>query len=142
MKKLWSKLSELQKMLLLASIVGLVFILASIIGVIFGQWGWMIGVSLGTLVELLNLFFLYKGSEMALKNSKTALFLTMYFVRMMLYAGGLILLVLLQFTWKVSVFNNSFWGYLIGITPMQLVVIIVMARSGKSPLDIAKKEEN
>lgn len=141
MKKCWSKLSDLKKMLLLACLIGLVFILASIVGAVFGQWGWMIGVAIGTVIEMINLFFLYKGSEMALKSSKAALFLLMYFTRMVLYAGGILILVLLQFTWKVEVFSNAFWGYLIGITPMQLIVIIVMARSGKSPMDIAKKEE-
>lgn len=141
MKKCWNKLSDLKKMLFLACLIGFVFILASIVGVIFGQWGWMIGVTLGTVIEMLNLFFLYKGSELALKSSKAGLFLLMYFARMILYAGGILILVLLQFTWKISIFDNSFWGYLIGITPMQLIVIIVMARTGKSPMDIAKKEE-
>lgn len=141
MKKCWSKLSDLKKMLVLACLIGFVFILASIAGAVFGQWGWMIGVTIGTVIEMINLFFLYKGSEMALKSSKAALFLLMYFTRMVLYAGGILILVLLQFAWKVEAFNNAFWGYLIGITPMQLIVIIVMARSGKSPMDIAKKEE-
>ena len=141
MKKCWNKLSELKKMLFLAFLIGFVFILASIVGALFGQWGWMIGVTLGTAIEMLNLFFLYKGSELALKSSKAGLFLLMYFARMILYAGGILILVLLQFTWKISIFDNSFWGYLIGITPMQLIVIIVMARTGKSPMDIAKKEE-
>lgn len=141
MKKCWNKLSDLKKMLVLACLIGFVFILASIVGAIFGQWGWMIGVTLGTVIEMLNLFFLYKGSELALKSSKAGLFLLMYFARMILYAGGILILVLLQFTWKISIFDNSFWGYLIGITPMQLIVIIVMARTGKSPMDIAKKEE-
>lgn len=141
MKKCWNKLSDLKKMLVLACLIGFVFIIASIAGVVFGQWGWMIGVTLGTAIEMLNLFFLYKGSELALKSSKAGLFLLMYFARMILYAGGILVLVLLQFTWKISIFDNSFWGYLIGITPMQLIVIIVMARTGKSPMDIAKKEE-
>lgn len=140
MKKL-AKCSDLAKMLILASLIGFVLILASISGAVFGQFGWMIGVAIGTVVELVNLVFLYKASELALKESKTSLFILLYFARMFLYVAGILLLVLFQYRWYIEVFTNSFWGYLIGITPMQIVVIIVMAKSGKTPLEIASKKE-
>ena len=128
-------------MLLLASLIGIVLILASIIGIVYGQFGWIIGVSIGTVVELVNLVLLYKSSEIALKDSKMSLFLLLYFARMLLFVVGILLLVLLQYRFYVEVFNNSFWGFIIGISPMQIVVIIVMAKSGKTPMDIAKKDE-
>ena len=140
MKKL-AKCSDLVKMLILASLIGFILILASIVGAVFGQFGWMIGVAIGTVIELVNLVCLYKGSELALKESKTSLFILLSFARMFLYVAGILLLVLLQYRWYIEVFTNSFWGYLIGITPMQIVVIIVMAKSGKTPLEIASKKE-
>lgn len=141
MKNYLKKCSDLKKMLLLASLIGIVLILASIIGIVYGQFGWIIGVSIGTVVELVNLVLLYKSSEIALKDSKMSLFLLLYFARMLLFVVGILLLVLLQYRFYVEIFNNSFWGFIIGISPMQIVVIVVMAKSGKTPMDIAKKDE-
>lgn len=141
MKNYLKKCSELKKMLLLASLIGTILILASIIGIVYGQFGWIIGVSFGTLVELVNLVLLYKSSEIALKDSKMSLFLLLYFARMLLFVVGILLLVLLQYRFYVEIFNNSFWGFIIGISPMQIVVIVVMAKSGKTPMDIAQKDE-
>lgn len=141
MKNYLAKCSDLKKMILLASVIGLALILASIVGAVFGQFGWMVGVALGTVVEIVNLFLLFKSSELALKETKSSLFLLLYFVRMLLYVAGILVLVLLQFFWHISFFDNSFWGFIIGISPMQIVVIIVMAKSGKGPLEIAEKKE-
>lgn len=141
MKNYLKKCSDLKKMVLLASLIGTILILASIIGIVYGQFGWIIGVSIGTLVELVNLVLLYKSSEIALKDSKMSLFLLLYFARMLLFVVGILLLVLLQYRFYVEIFNNSFWGFIIGISPMQIVVIVVMAKSGKTPMDIAKKDE-
>ena len=141
MKNYLKNCSDLAKLLLASSIVGIVLILASITGIVFGQPGWMIGIALGTVVELVNIYLLYKGSELALKHFKASLFIIVYFTRMTLYIAGILVLVLMQYQFNIEVFNNSFWGFLIGITPMQAVVIIVMAKSGKSPIDIAEKKE-
>lgn len=141
MKNYLKNCSDLAKLLLAASAVGIVLILASIVGIVFGQPGWMIGIALGTVVELVNIYLLYKGSELALKHFKASLFIIVYFTRMTLYIAGILVLVLMQYQFNIEVFNNSFWGFLIGITPMQAVVIIVMAKSGKSPIDIAEKKE-
>ena len=78
---------------------------------------------------------------MALKYFKASLFLIMYFSRMTLYIAGILVLVLLQYQFEVHVFDNSFWGFIIGITPMQAVVIIVMIKTGKGPIEIAEKKE-
>lgn len=141
MKNYLAKCSDLKKMVLLASLIGIVLTLASIAGAVFGQFGWMIGVVIGTIVEVVNLFLLYKSSELALKETKSSLFLLLYFVRMIFYVAGILVLVLLQYFWHISFFDNSFWGFIIGISPMQIVVIIVMARSKKGPLEIAEKKE-
>lgn len=141
MKNYLAKCSDLKKMVLLACLIGIVLTLASIAGAVFGQFGWMIGVVIGTIVEVVNLFLLYKSSELALKETKSSLFLLLYFVRMILYVAGILVLVFLQYFWHISFFDNSFWGFIIGISPMQIVVIIVMARSKKGPLEIAEKKE-
>ena len=141
MKNYLKNCSDLAKLLLAASVTGIVLILDSIVGIVFGQPGWMIGIALGTVVELVNIYLLYKGSELALKHFKASLFIIVYFTRMTLYIAGILVLVLMQYQFNIEVFNNSFWGFLIGITPMQAVVIVVMAKSGKSPIDIAEKKE-
>lgn len=125
MKKWFSSLSELNKMLVIACFVSLVLILGSIVGLFFNQPGWIIGVVSGSCVELINIVLLYKGSSEILKNEKPALFLLFYALRMILFIGLILVLVLLQYKAKLEVLNWSFVGALIGYTPMQIVVIVV-----------------
>lgn len=122
-------LSELQKMLLLAALVSVVLIGLSCIGLAFGQPGWLIGVASGSIIEIISIVLLYKGSSEVLKAQKPGLFLLFYALRMILFIGLILGLVLLQYKAQIEVFTNSFWGALIGYTPMQLVVIIVSLRN-------------
>lgn len=124
-----SNLSELQKMLLLAALVSVVLIGLSCISLAFGQPGWLIGVASGSIVEIISIVLLYKGSSEVLKAQKPGLFLLFYALRMILFIGLILGLVLLQYKAQIEVFTNSFWGALIGYTPMQLVVIIVSLRN-------------
>lgn len=128
MKKGFANLSELQKMLVLAAIVSVFLIAGSCVGLFFNQPGWLIGASLGSLVEILNIFLLYRGSGQVLKEEKTGYFLLFYAIRMLLFIGLILVLVLLQYKANIEVFKYSFIGALIGYTPMQVIVIIVSAR--------------
>lgn len=141
MKKFFSILSEVNKMILVATIVSIVLCLLSLIGVAFGQVGWLIGVAIGSIIEILNIILLYKGSEMMLKEGRTPLFLVFYFLRMFLFAGGIILCVVMQYVLHIEPFTYSFWGVLIGFTPMQIIVMVVMAKTGKSPLNMKDNNE-
>ena len=125
MRKSLANLTELQKMLLLALLVSLFLMACSCIGLFFNQPGWLIGVSIGSVVEIINIVLLYKGSNQVLKEEKPGLFLLFYAVRMILFVGVVLVLVLLQYKAYIEAFNYSFWGALIGYTPMQLVVVIV-----------------
>ena len=129
MKQKLASLSELQRMLLLAALVSIVLIGLSCIGLPFNQPGWLIGVSLGSLVEILSIILLYKGSSEVLKEQKPGIFLLFYGLRMILFIGLIVGLVLLQYKANIEIFTNSFWGALIGYTPMQLIVIIVSIRN-------------
>ena len=129
MKQKLASLSELQRMLLLAALVSVVLIGLSCIGLAFNQPGWLIGVSLGSLVEILSIILLYKGSSEVLKEQKPGIFLLFYGLRMILFIGLIVGLVLLQYKANIEIFTNSFWGALIGYTPMQLIVIIVSIRN-------------
>lgn len=129
MKQKLASLSELQRMLLLAALVSVVLIGLSCIGLAFNQPGWLIGVSLGSLVEILSIVLLYKGSSEVLKEQKPGIFLLFYGLRMILFIGLIVGLVLLQYKANIEIFTNSFWGALIGYTPMQLIVIIVSIRN-------------
>ncbi len=129
MKQKLASLSELQRMLLLAALVSIVLIGLSCIGLVFNQPGWLIGVSLGSLVEILSIVLLYKGSSEVLKEQKPGIFLLFYGLRMILFIGLIVGLVLLQYKANIEIFTNSFWGALIGYTPMQLIVIIVSIRN-------------
>ena len=100
-------------------------VLGSLVGLFFGQHGWLIGVVSGSSVELINIVLLYKGSSEILKNEKPVLFLAFYALRMALFIGLILILVLFQYKANFTVFNWSFIGALIGYTPMQIVVIVV-----------------
>lgn len=123
MKK-FGQLSELNKMLFLAIIVSLILIGLSCIGLFYSQPGWLIGVSSGSIIEIINIVLVYKGSGQILKEQKPALFLLYYFLRTFLIIGLITALILLQYKAKLSCFDYSFWGALIGYTPMQIVIIV------------------
>ena len=122
-------LSETKKMVVIWAIVSFVLIGLSTIGLIFNQPGWLIGVSLGCLVELASIMLLTKGTTEILRNEKPSLFLLFYGLRMILFVGLILVLILMQYQFEVEAFTNSFWGALIGYTPMQAIVIIVQAKS-------------
>ena len=121
-------LSEMKKMVVIWAIVSFVLIAASTIGLFFNQPGWIIGVTLGCLIELVSITLLTKGTTEILKNEKASLFLLYFGIRMILFIGVIIFLVLMQYKFYVEAFNNSFWGALIGYTPMQVIVIIVQLK--------------
>ena len=121
-------LSEMKKMVVIWAIVSFVLIAASTIGLFFNQPGWLIGVSLGCLIELISITLLTRGTTEILKNEKPSLFLLFYGLRMILFIGTILFLVLMQYQFYVEAFNNSFWGALIGYTPMQAIVIIVQLK--------------
>ena len=54
---------ELIKMLEYAAIIALALCLLALIPLfVFGQPGWLIGVAIGSVIEIINLFLLFKGS--------------------------------------------------------------------------------
>lgn len=150
MKTLINKLNEAQKMIVLASIVGIVFMLFALIPLFVAQQpGWLIGIAIGTAIEILNIFLLYKGSEYAMNKLKTSVFLSFYFLRMILFLAGFLVTALLAFGVKnyfdpIPAFQYSIWGVLIAYTPLQIIVIIVMVKSKKNVINIAEnnKKEN
>ena len=129
MKEKLAKLSELQRMSILWGIVSFVLIAGSSVGLFFNQPGWIIGVSIGCVIELINMILLFKGTTEILRNEKPMLFLLFYMLRMVLFIVVILVLVLLQYKVGLEVFVNSFWGALIGYTPMQAIVIITSLRT-------------
>lgn len=148
MKNGVKNLSELAKMLILAGIVAFSLALLAIIPlIIWGQTGWLIGVAIGSVIEIINIILLYKGSEFMTKKGKPAFFLLFYFGRMALFLTGFLVTAMLGFGFKiagnayipvVNAFVHSIWGVLIAYTPLQVVVIVVMLISKKSELSIRK----
>ena len=128
MKSKIQSLSELTKMLLLCLAVSIVFIGVSAVGLFFNQPGWLIGVSIGCVIEAINIVLLYKGSGQVLRNEKPALFLVFYFLRTFLVIAAITGLILLEYKAQVPAFKYSFWGVLIGYTPIQIIVIVVTLR--------------
>lgn len=154
MKKWISQLNELQRMLLLGGIVMLFLCLLSLIPLfVFNQTGWLIGVSIGSTVGIINILLTYKGSEVGLKTYKTFYFMLFYFVRVLLILLSFLLTALFQFGFivgenvffsPISAFDFSLWGDLIGVLPMQIVLVIVMMKEKKNPITISenlKKDE-
>ncbi len=154
MIKAFKKLNELYRMLIIASIVAIFLMLLSLILLFaFSQSGWLIGIAIGSVIALINIFLLYKGSEFATKKQKPFIFLLFYFVRMFLFFIGFLLTALFGFgiSFKgvtyfeaIPVFYNSIWGVLIAYSPIQVVVILTMFinKHLESKDEIKKGEEN
>lgn len=147
MKEKFSKLSELSKMLLLALVIGIVSMAICLVPLfVFNQPGWLIGVAIGMLIEIVSITLLYKGSEITLIKFKTWLFLLFYFSRMVLFLVAMIVVALLSYGFgsfaPVPAFKYALWGTLIGWAPMQIIILVVMAIKKKGPVSIAEKKEN
>ena len=147
MKEKISNLSELTKMLLLATLVALISLGIALIPLFtLNLPGWLIGIAMGSFIEIISIILLYKGSEIALSSFKAWHFLLFYFTRMTLFLAGMVVAALLQYGIAsfapVEVFKYALWGVLIGYAPMQIVVIAVMMFKKKSPLTISEKKES
>lgn len=114
---------------------------------VFNQTGWLIGVSIGSTVGIINILLTYKGSEVGLKTYKTFYFMLFYFVRILLILLSFLLTALFQFGFivgenvfflPISAFDFSLWGDLIGVLPMQIVLVIVMMKEKKNPITISE----
>lgn len=147
MKKFFERFTELQGMLILGGIIGAIICgIFLAVGLTTGFFGWLYGALIGTVVELLSIILLFKGSEVITKTFKSSLFLIFYFSRMLLYLAAFVLCAWLQFGIgpfaKVPEFDYSIWGCLIAISPLQLIVIIIMAALHKNPMNLVEKPEN
>lgn len=147
MKNFLDKLNELEKMLILALLVGVILMLFSLIPLFaVKQSGWLIGIAIGTIIGIINIYLTYYGSEVALKTFKTYSFLLFYFLRATLVVIALVVTAMFQFGFSVgessyveavSAFNFSLWGFLIGYFPMKIVMIITMAKSKTNAVTIS-----
>lgn len=125
MKKHLTKLSTLQATLLISGITSLVLLGFSAFGFIANQAGWMIGVSIGGIISLVNIFLTDSSSSLTLKESKPGLFILSYFLRMFLFVGFFAMLVIFDYRLHIPAFKNSFWGMLIGFFPTLIITIAV-----------------
>lgn len=149
MKKILSKLSELNSMLILASIISLVIlVIFLIVGLTTGYYGWLIGGAIGSVIEIINIVLLYKGSEFVIEKGKPMTFLIFYFARMILYIAAFLVCAMFGFinnllhTPFIPVFEHSIWGVLIAISPLQIIVIVALMIQKKPLTEIAKKDES
>ena len=65
------------------------------------------------------------GSTLALKESKTGLFLLTYFLRVVVFVGLFALLVILWYKFKIETFKFACWTMLIAFAPATLITIAV-----------------
>lgn len=154
MKKWIEDLGELKRLILLGVSLMIVLCLISLIPLfVFNQPGWLIGVSIGSVVGIINVLLTYKGSEVGLKSFKTFYFMLFYFIRIILILASFILTALFQFGFiigenvyfvPIDAFNFSLWGDFIGVVPMQIVLVVVMLKTKKNSITISenmKKDE-
>ena len=141
MKKFLSKFNDLELTILLEGIIGVIAVGLSFIGFAKGEPGWAIGVSTGTIIAMVSTLLVFKGSEFAMKENKTALYLLFYFIRMVLFVGVMVFFALMQFKVKNDRFDNAIWGSLIGYTPM-FVILIIGQIKGNRDLDKKVAEKN
>lgn len=136
MKKSLSKIPLLYRMIIVGIIVGIVLTLFSLIFLIWDMWDWIVGVAIGSVIEIICVALLYLGSDLSLKDKGYAFFALFFALRMLLYAGGIIVSALLTYHFKIKAINV--FGVLIGYAPMQIVVIIA---SLKERFDLTKSIE-
>ncbi len=129
MKKFLEKVDALELTRVLEGLVGIVAIGLSFIGFAFDQPGWAIGVSTGVIVSMFSTLLVFKGSDYAMKGSKTGMYLLFYFLRMILFVGTMIFFALMQYKVLNDRFNYSIWGALIGYTPMFVLLIVGQVKS-------------
>lgn len=123
MKKGSLKLTEFQASLVITGVVGLLLAIVGLVFAILGKPGWLIGIAIGIVVDFVYLWLMSVGSTLALKESKTGLFLVTYFLRMVAFVGFFALLVVFQYILHIEVFNNSCWGMLIAFVPVTFITI-------------------
>ncbi len=127
-------------MILLGVVIGFGLALIALIPLFLGQPGWLIGVGIGTAIELLNIVLLYKGSDLITNSNKPFLFIFPYVLRMILYVSGFVLTAILGFGFMglapVPAFAYSLFGVLIAYTPMTIIVIVVMYKSKSKPTEV------
>lgn len=123
MKEKLTKLSELQASLLIAGLISIVLLLGSSIGLLFHRPGLIIGVTVGTAAEFFYIWLLYVGSALALKESKTGLFLLTYFARVIVFIGLFGLLVVLWYKFNIETFKFACWAMLIAFSPAVFITI-------------------
>ncbi len=141
MKKFLSKFSDFTLTIILEGIIGVVAVALSFIGFKFGQYGWTIGIATGTVLAILSTVMVFKGSDAAIRENKTGLYLLCYFLRMLLFIGIMVVFALLQYKIKNEIFNFSIWGALIGYTPM-FILLIVGQYKGTHDLDKKIQEKS
>lgn len=129
MKKFWINLSEIKKMLILASLIGIVLALFSLIGLFFNEIGWLIGVLAGTIAELVFLVIQYKSTDLILKGNKAGLYILLFIARMAVVVALGIVLVLFEFKFPQPFLKHSIFGYLIGIFPISIITILGTKKS-------------
>lgn len=141
MKKFLLKFSDLTLTIMLEGIVGIIATGLSCIGFAYSQTGWAIGISTGTFVAMLSTVLVFKGSDAAIRDSKTALYLLFYFLRMILFVGVMVVFALLQYKFNNPKFDYSVFGALIGYTPM-FVILIIGQIKGTHDMDKKIEEKN
>ena len=133
MKERLTKLSELQASLLIAGVISIVLLTSASIGLFFNRPGLIIGAAIGTAVEFFYIWLLHVGSTLALKESKTGLFLLTYFVRIIVFIGLFALLVVFWYKLKIETFKFSCWAMLIAFSPAVLITVATeMLHKGKN----------
>ena len=123
MKKGLFKFNEFQASMIITGVVAFLLMIVGLVFAILGKPGWLIGVAIGSAVDFLYIWLMHVGSTLALKESKTGLFLLTYFLRMAAFIGLFAVLVILQYIYHVDVFNNSCWGMLIAFVPATFITI-------------------
>lgn len=124
MKKFWTNLTQNKRMVLLAIAIGLFLSLLSLIGVFFNQIGWLIGVVLATIAEIIFLLIQSKSTEILLKENKAGIYILFFILRMLVVVSFGVVIVLFEFKFPQAFLKNSIFGYLIGVFPISIITIL------------------
>ncbi len=137
-----------QKNLFILACIGIAGFLILLFGFFIDNPGLPIGWVLGTGIELIAYFTIYKGASYLLdpedKNGKRGYLMAVFAMgRLLLYAGGLVLAAFCTFVWGSMAHGYcNLWTVFAGYMPEFIVLVIAtMIRIKRKPAPAAKAEE-
>lgn len=127
MKNFYLKLNQDQRVIfinILLLVVGSIVLLPFSLG--FKEYGLIIGWGIGCVANILATLLIFKSTDILLKDKPSiGLYILLYLLRILIYVGTFIFLVVMQWVAFITVFNWSILTCAVSLLPPQIILMIV-----------------